>query len=112
MEVCDGYIASDLDYHLPLKENKKYLGLAPNPIITEDFKLSLPPVKEKVVIFHGINRAAYFKKGSDLFQKAARHTFSRPEHVYLKANFNLLGEGTLGENSLYLGHHCAIDNST
>ena len=48
----------------------------------------------------------------NMFRNAARHTFSRPEHVYLKANFNLLGEGALGENILYLGHHCAIDDST
>ncbi len=70
MENCDGYIASDIDYHLPMQDNKKYLGLAPNPIILDDFENTLPPIQDKVVIFHGINRGAYLKKGSDLFERA------------------------------------------
>jgi glycosyltransferase involved in cell wall biosynthesis len=68
----DGLIASDLDYHIPLIGNKKYLGLIPNPINTE--KLDFHPITSegKIIIFHGINRANYFKKGNDYFEKALK----------------------------------------
>lgn len=68
----DGYIASDLDYHIPMQGVKGYLGLAPNPIITENFAYTMPSLAGKIVIFHGINRSAYYKKGSDLFQQALK----------------------------------------
>ncbi|MEP2937008.1 MAG: glycosyltransferase [Gilvibacter sp.] len=72
MENCDGYIASDLDYDLPLQGHPKYLGMVPNPIVTQNFRFNTPEVIDKVVIFHGINRGAYYKKGSDLFQQALK----------------------------------------
>ena len=31
--ISDGIIASDFDYHLPLKNNPKYLGMIPNPVV-------------------------------------------------------------------------------
>ncbi|WP_299780168.1 glycosyltransferase [uncultured Formosa sp.] len=65
-----GVIASDLDYHLPLKNNSKYLGIVPNPINTDILKFSPLKVKDKVVIFHGVNSTKYYKKGNDFFSKA------------------------------------------
>ncbi|MBR9914082.1 MAG: glycosyltransferase [Algicola sp.] len=66
----NGVIASDMDYHLPLEGHSKYLGLIPNPVNT-DIIHYIPPVKtDKIIIFHGINSAHYFKKGNDLFEKA------------------------------------------
>ena len=69
-EVVHGVIASDMDYHLPLKENKKYLGLIPNPINTEVLVYEQIENLDKIVIFMGINRANYFLKGLDFFEKA------------------------------------------
>ncbi|WET03773.1 glycosyltransferase [Flavobacterium sp. YJ01] len=71
-EKCRGIIASDLDYHLPLRGNEKYLGLIPNPINIE--KLSFKPLQimDKIVIFHGINNDNYLKKGNDYFEKALK----------------------------------------
>lgn len=66
----NGVIASDLDYHIPLKNHPKYLGLIPNPINTEILKFEKPQIEDKVVIFHGINSHNYFKKGNDIFDKA------------------------------------------
>lgn len=66
----DGVIASDLDYHLPLEKNPKYKGLIPNPINVEKLNYSALELGKKIVIFHGINRPNYFKKGSDYFEKA------------------------------------------
>lgn len=65
-----GVIATDLDYHIPLHNNPKYLGLIPNPI--NSAKINFQPISTsgKIVIFHGINEANYYKKGNDYFEKA------------------------------------------
>ncbi len=65
-----GVIASDLDYHIPLKNHSKYLGLISNPIIIDDFPKEDIKIKDKIVIFHGINKINYYKKGNDFFEKA------------------------------------------
>lgn len=70
MELCDGIIASDLDYHIPLVGHAKYLGMIPNPINTDLLRFDRLTVDGKIVIFHGINCANYYKKGNDLFEAA------------------------------------------
>ncbi|MCW5520695.1 glycosyltransferase [Aureitalea sp. L0-47] len=71
-ERIEGVIASDLDYHIPLIGHEKYLGMIPNPINTKKIEyIPLEPT-DKIVIFHGINRPNYFKKGSDYFSKALK----------------------------------------
>jgi glycosyltransferase involved in cell wall biosynthesis len=67
-----GVIASDLDYHLPLKENPNYLGMVPNPINTDILEYSPLKITDKIVIFHGINSSKYFIKGNDLFTEALK----------------------------------------
>lgn len=69
-ENIKGVIASDLDYHLPLLGHEKYLGLAPNPLDLEKLPYSEPKMNGKVIIFHGINTNNYYKKGSDIFERA------------------------------------------
>ncbi len=65
-----GIIASDMDYHIPLINHSKYLGLIPNPINIDKFKVLPINFTEEVIIFHGINSESYFKKGNDFFEKA------------------------------------------
>ena len=65
-----GVIASDLDYHLPLANHPKYLGLIPNPINTEQLEFQKANIEDKIVIFHGINSHNYYKKGNDIFEDA------------------------------------------
>jgi glycosyltransferase involved in cell wall biosynthesis len=65
-----GAIASDLDYHIPWQNHSKYLGLIPNPINLSKLPENLPEIVDRIVIFHGINRESYFKKGNDFFEKA------------------------------------------
>ncbi|MCH4551349.1 glycosyltransferase [Aestuariibaculum lutulentum] len=65
-----GVIASDLDYHLPLKHNPKYLGLIPNPINTNKIQYLENNFDGKIKIFHGINRMNYIKKGNKFFDEA------------------------------------------
>lgn len=65
-----GVIASDFDYHIPLKGHSKYLGLIPNPINTDKIQYKPFKISDKVVIFHGINRMNYIKKGNRFFEEA------------------------------------------
>lgn len=65
-----GVLASDLDYHIPLLENNKYLGMMPNPINLEKLDYIDLKVTGKIVIFHGINEKNYYKKGNDIFEAA------------------------------------------
>ena len=65
-----GVIASDMDYHLPLKDHPKYLGLAPNPIDIKKLEYIEPIIDDKIIIFHGINQNNYYKKGNHIFEKA------------------------------------------
>lgn len=65
-----GVIASDFDYHLPLMNHPKYLGLIPNPINIDKITYIPPVIDDKIIIFHGINSTNFYKKGNDLFEKA------------------------------------------
>jgi hypothetical protein len=69
-ENIQGVITSDLDYHIPLKYHSKYLKLIPNPIIVDDFTDVSEKVIDKIIIFHGINRESYYRKGNDYFEIA------------------------------------------
>lgn len=71
-EQCDGIIASDLDYHIPYLGEEKYLGMVPNPVNTDKIKFTPLVIGEKIVIFHGINKTNYFKKGNDIFEAALK----------------------------------------
>jgi len=66
----NGVIASDIDYHIPLINHPKYLGMVPNCIIHDKFNYGFPPINDKVIIFHGINNYNYYKKGNDIFEEA------------------------------------------
>ena len=69
-ENANGIIASDMDYHIALEGDPKYLGMIPNPINIQKLKAQPLPALDKIVIFHGINVENYFKKGNDYFEKA------------------------------------------
>lgn len=69
-EVIQGVIASDMDYHIPLENNNKYLGLIPNPINTEILAFQQLKKQDKILLFLGINRTNYLKKGVDFFEAA------------------------------------------
>lgn len=63
-------IASDMDYHLPLENHPKYYRLIPNPINTDKITFIPNKTTDKIIIFHGVNRNNYYKKGNDLFDAA------------------------------------------
>lgn len=63
-------VASDMDYYVGLLGHPQFDGLMPNAINTS--KLPFTPLKimDKVIIFHGINEANYYKKGNYIFEQA------------------------------------------
>ena len=63
----NGVISNDLDYHIPLDGYKKYLGMIPHAINLSELAYKKPVIKDKIIIFHGINTFNYYKKGNDLF---------------------------------------------
>src|SRR5699024_9164259 len=69
-EIIEGVISSDFDYHIPLKENPKYLGLIPNPINVKKHKFLPFETHQKIIIFLGINSSNYTQKGIVFFEKA------------------------------------------
>ena len=65
-----GVISSDLDYHIPLIGEKKYLGMVPNPVNLKKLNYDFVEIEDKVIIFHGINSKNSTKKGNDYFIRA------------------------------------------
>ncbi|WMI68038.1 glycosyltransferase [Mangrovimonas sp. YM274] len=96
--TINGVVSYDLDYYLPLKDHPKHLGLIPHPINVDSIHYSELNIEDKIVIFHGINRTTYFKKGNDIFEKALAIVHKKhkdlieiitvesvPYHIYIKA---------------------------
>ena len=71
-ENSQGVIATDIDYHIPIQNHPKYLGLIPSPMNLDKFPKNELEINDRIVIFHGINRESYFKKGNDFFEKALK----------------------------------------
>ena len=71
-ESITGVIASDIDYHVPLKNHPKYLGLIPNPINTDKIQYIPLQIKDKIKIFHGINKESAVRKGNQFFTEALK----------------------------------------
>lgn len=67
---CNGVIATDMDYHLPLVGNKKYLGLIPNPVNIDKIDYLPLNLTGKIKIFHGINTHSALTKGNRFFTAA------------------------------------------
>jgi len=63
-------IVSDLDYWLPMKQTAYETFLIPNPVNVDVIKHETLKMEGKIVIFHGINRINYLKKGNSYFEEA------------------------------------------
>ncbi|KGO87790.1 glycosyl transferase family 1 [Flavobacterium rivuli WB 3.3-2 = DSM 21788] len=63
-------ITSDIDYVIPMQQTGYTAPLIPNPINTDTIKFIPLTITNKVVIFLGINRNSYVKKGIKYFEEA------------------------------------------
>ena len=71
-ENIKGIISSDLDYHIPYLNKKKYLGMIPNPINTKKIKYYGINKSKKISILHAINSSNKIKKGNRFFEEALK----------------------------------------
>ena len=67
---CQNLITSDLDYEIPMQKMGFQTTFIPNPINTVLISFQNIEIKEKIMIFLGINRLSYAKKGINYFEKA------------------------------------------
>ncbi|QXP79769.1 MULTISPECIES: glycosyltransferase [Winogradskyella] len=69
-QKIEGVISNDMDYYIPLEGHPKHLGMIPHAIDLSELTYKTPIIEDKIIIFHGINTANYYKKGNDLFEAA------------------------------------------
>lgn len=87
---CNGVIATDIDYHIPLLKHKTYLGLIPNPINIEFIKYEPLEFTGKISIFHGVNRHSMIKKGNKFFEDALKLIEKKyPNEVEITTTYNI-----------------------
>lgn len=67
---CQNLITSDLDYEIPMQKMGFQTTFISNPINTDKITFQNIGITDKIVIFLGINRLSYFKKGIIYFEKA------------------------------------------
>jgi len=67
---CQKLITSDLDYEIPMQKMGFKTTFIPNPINTDKIAFQTIEKTDKIVIFLGINRLSYTKKGIIYFEKA------------------------------------------
>jgi glycosyltransferase involved in cell wall biosynthesis len=67
---CTSLIASDLDYKIPLEAMNYKPNFIPNPINTDTIEFKELEINAKIIIFLGINRGSYIKKGIPFFEQA------------------------------------------
>lgn len=67
---CQKLITSDLDYEIPMQKMGFATTFIPNPINTDKIVFQPTDNTNKIIIFLGINRLSYLKKGIIYFEKA------------------------------------------
>lgn len=65
-------IVSDFDYKIPMERMGFSPTFIPNPINTDKIDFKELEIKDKIVIFLGINRMNYVKKGIKYFEEALK----------------------------------------
>jgi len=63
-------IVSDIDYKIPMERMGYKAHFIPNPINASEIEFKENKIEEKIVIFLGINRMNYIKKGIRFFEEA------------------------------------------
>lgn len=97
-----GVIASDIDYINPIKDQKKYKGLIGNPVNIDKIQFKETTIKDKIIIFLGINRGTYFSKGISFFEGALK---------IIKAKFTDKIEIIIAENVPYKDYILQFDKA-
>ena len=70
--TCQNLITSDLDYKIPMQQMGFKTTFIPNPINTVKIDSEIIENTEKIILFLGINRLSYKKKGIYFFEEALK----------------------------------------
>jgi glycosyltransferase involved in cell wall biosynthesis len=90
MKHVNGIIPANFDYEMAYRNHPKVLPLIPFPINIDLLKFQPLHYNGKVIIFHGVNRVNYLKKGNDLIAKALQLVAEKyPTQVEVKTVENL-----------------------
>lgn len=90
MKNVNGIIPANFDYEMAYRNHPKVLPLIPFPINIDLLKFQPLHYNEKVIIFHGVNRVNYLKKGNNLIEKALQLVAEKyPTQVEVKTVENL-----------------------
>lgn len=103
-------IPADVDYLWGLRNTSKTTSLVPMPINTDLLKFTPLQVDDKIVIFHGINRINYIKKGNNFFEEALRIV----ERKYPNKVAIIIAESMPYDDYIkaYDGAHILLDQAT
>ncbi|THF51453.1 glycosyltransferase [Flavobacterium supellecticarium] len=69
-ENCKTLIVSDLDYKIPMEAMGNTVAFIPNPINSDTIPFTSSAITDTIIIFLGINRLSYTKKGISYFEAA------------------------------------------
>jgi glycosyltransferase involved in cell wall biosynthesis len=67
---CQNIMVSDIDYKIPMEKMGFTVHFIPNPINTDKITFQDLKIEYPIIIFLGINRGSYIKKGIPFFEKA------------------------------------------
>ena len=67
---CQSLITSDLDYEIPMQKMGFETHFIPNPVNVDKIKFEPLHFEDKIIIFLGINRLSYYKKGIPFFEQS------------------------------------------
>lgn len=70
-------IPTDNDYYMAYANHKKALPITPFPVRHHLLPYQKPEITDKIIIFHGINKINYYKKGNYYFEEALKIVTSK-----------------------------------
>lgn len=97
-----GVIPTDMDYAIPYKGQSKALPMIPTPINCEKIEFKPLQIEDKIIIFHGVNRMNYMKKGNNLIDEALEII----AHKY-KEKVEIIRAESLPYNEYITSYDCA-----
>lgn len=87
---CQSLLVSDLDYKLPMERMGFSFDFVPNPINVSKIESFPLEINDKIMIFLGINRMNYIKKGILFFEEALEIVKAKyPEKVKIVVTENV-----------------------
>ncbi len=90
IENVQGIIPANFDYDMAYCKHPKALPLIPFPINIDTLPFNELVYDGKVMIFHGVNKVNYLKKGNDIIEKALTIIAEKyPEKAVVKTAYSL-----------------------